>query len=916
MIATVVLTVFVGVGAASAQVAADAATGGTIAGVVLDAGSGDPIIEAGVEAVGTGTTARTDLDGKYRLVVPPGTYEVRVFAPLYQGTRLQGVTVASGKVSTADAVLSPTGQAGIEVVEVVAEADQAAEATQLVRRKKAAVVSDNISAEVIKKSTDSDASEIVQRAPAVTIKENKFIVVRGLNERYSSALLNGSRLPSTDPEKRAIPLDLFPGDFLDSISILKTYTPDLPGDFSGGLADVRLKEFPDQLTYSLGTSLSFNTETTFQRFDSYKGGGLDYFGFDQNVRSRPSLIPDDSIRAAPAAQLQAYGRSFKNIWDIDSSSAPPNYGLDFSVGNTIGDFGFNFSGLYETEHKFRTQIERQYLNAGTPDAPDIQLEDDFVFDISEFEVHLGGVFTSAYKLAPGHRLSFRSLYDRRVADEVMDGEGFNEQTGAPQSTTVFEYEQQTLAFGQLAGDHRFSLVDVEWRSAFSRTTQEKPDSRFQVRNNGVFSNESGGGTRAFSDLTEYLSDSALDVTVPFRTRLPGTDVWRGLAAKLKFGTAYAYRDRDSEIRRFRFRRVGAFDLSEPTETLLAPENIGPQGFQLSEETLPQDAFKATHEIAAGYAMLDLPLLRDRLRFVGGVRTEYSYIGLDTFDQITGVPSTVTKNNLDPLPGVNLIYTPLPDMNVRFGYSQSVSRPEFRELSPAVFPAARGFRAVVGNPDLEQSEIESVDLRWEWFFSPTELVSVSGFYKKIDRPIEQIVVVQGGNLADSFANADQADLYGFEFEGRKDFGFLHSALRALTLHTNVTYVQSDVTVPGGELQVQTETSRQLQGQAPFVVNAALEYAHDRWGTVRVLYNTVDRRIESVGAFGLSDIFFERRDQLDFVYVVSFEPWAGAPVKLKVAVENLLDDAYLFTQDGETQRQYDLGRKVSLGLSYTY
>jgi len=888
---------------------------GTITGIVLDAGTGDPIIEAGVEVIGAGKTVRTDLDGKYTVAVPPGVYEVRIFAPLYQGTRLQSVGVEAGKVRTADAVLSPAGEAGIEVVEVVAEAHKAAEATQLVRRKKAAVVSDNVSAEVIAKSTDSDAAEIVQRAPAVTVKDDKYIVVRGLNERYTTALLNGSRLPSTDPERRAIPLDLFPGDFVESISIVKTYTPDLPGDFSGGLAQVELKEFPEKLSYGIGTSTSFNTETTFQKFDGYKGGGLDYFGFDQNVRSLPSLIPDDNVRDRPAAQLQAFGRSFKNIWDVESTTAPPNYGIDFSVGNTIGDFGFNLAGLYETEHKFRRQIERQYLNAGTPDDPEISLEDDFVFDISEFEVHLGGVFTSAYRLAPGHRLTFRSLYDRRVTDEVKDGEGFNEQTGAPQSTTVFEYEQQTLAFGQLAGDHHFSVVDVEWRTAFARTTQEKPDSRFQVRNNGLFSNESGGGTRAFSDLTEYLSDSGVDVTIPFRTQLPGTDVWKGLAAKVKVGAAYAYRDRDSELRRFRFRRVGAFDVSLPTEDLLVPENIGPQGFQLVEETQPQDAFGATHEIAGAYGMVDLPLWRDRLRFVGGVRTEYSYITLDTFDQLSVAPRTVIKNDLDPLPGVNLIYTPMPDMNVRFGYSQSVARPEFRELSPAVFPAARGFRPTIGNPDLEQSEIESIDLRWEWFFSPTELVSLSGFYKKIDRPIEQIVLVQGGNLSDSFANAETATLMGFEFEGRKDFGFIAPPLRALTLHTNVTYVESDVDVPGGELQVQTSTNRPLQGQAPFVVNAALEYAHDRWGTFRLIYNTVDRRIESVGAFGLADIFHERRDQLDFVYLVGVDV-LGIPLKLKVAVENILDDDYLFTQEDQVQRQYDLGAKFALGVSYTY
>ncbi len=296
-----VFVALVPVGAVAQQAPAPAAGIGTIAGQVLDASSGDPIIEAGVEVIGTGKTARTDLDGKFTVKVPPGTYQVRFFAPLYTGARLDRIVVQPDKVTKADVTLSSGGQAGVEVVEVVADADKAAERTQLLRRQKAPVVSDNIAAETIKKSPDSDAAEVVARVPAVTVKDDKFVVVRGLGERYSSALLEGSRLPSSDPSKRVVPLDLFPADFIESISIVKTYTPDLPGDFSGGLADIRLVEFPEKLSYNLGVSTGGNTEATFQDFDTYKGGGFDYFGFDQNVRSLPSLIPDRNLGEGSAA---------------------------------------------------------------------------------------------------------------------------------------------------------------------------------------------------------------------------------------------------------------------------------------------------------------------------------------------------------------------------------------------------------------------------------------------------------------------------------------------------------------------------------------------------------------------------------------------------------------------------------------
>jgi hypothetical protein len=890
---------------------------GTIAGIVLDAATGDPLIDAGVEVVGTGRSARTDLDGRFSLRLPPGTYEVRFFAPLYQGARLPTVAVQAGKVARADATLQPAGEAGVEVVEVIAEADRAAEATQLLRRKKAPVISDNIAAETIKKSPDSDAAEVVQRVPAVTVKDDKFIFVRGLNERYSSALVEGSRLPSPDPDRRVVPLDLFPADFLESISVVKSYTPDLPGDFSGGLADIRLREFPDKLTAGAGVSIGGNTRATFQDFDTYKGGGFDYFGFDQNVRSLPSLIPDGNIRGATPAQAQAFGRSFKNIWETDEVSAPPNFGFTFNLGDTIGPVGLSLAGVYSTEYKVRPdQIERQYLNAGTPEEPQIRLGNDFTFDTSTFETRLGAVFTSAWQLAPRHRLTFRSLLNRNTTDEVAIGRGIGEQSGLFQESASLKFTQEELAFWQLAGEHRWSWIDVDWRTAFSRTKQDVPDNRFTFRTGGVFTNEGNGGTRAFGELEEFLTDSQVDFTIPFATALPFTDVWSGLPAKLKLGPAYAFRDRDSTLRVFRFNRVGALDTSLPFERIFAPENIGPQGLQFVEDTLPQNAFAATEEIAGGYAMVDLPIVRDRLRFIGGARAEYSYIVLDTFDPVANAPRTVIKKNLDPLPGANLVYALRDDMNLRFGWSRSVSRPEFRELSPAVFPAARGLRSVVGNPALVQADIESWDLRWEWFFSSAELVSLGGFYKTLDQPIEQVVITQGGSQSESFANAEDADLKGFEVEGRKHFGFASPALEGLSLVANVAYVDSEVRAgERGLAQVQTSDKRQLQGQAPFVVNAALEYAHERWGTARLLYNTAGARISNVGAFGLPDIFEERRDQLDLVYLTRIAPF-GTPLNFKLAVENILDDRYQLTQGDELAREYKTGVKFSFGVSYTY
>jgi len=388
---------------------------GTVTGIVIDKSSGEPIIEAGVEVVGEGKTVKTDLDGRFRIQLPPGSYELRMFAPLYQGLRLKGLVVKANQVTKADASLA-LAQGSTQVVEVIAQANKAAEATQLTLRKKSPVVSDTVSAEVIKKSPDSDAAKIVQRVPAVTIRDNKFVFVRGLGERYSSALLNGSRLPSTDPEKRVVPLDLFPADFLESLAILKSYTPDLPGDFSGGLVDIHLREFPEKFTFSTGLATGGNTQTTLQDFRTYRGGGLDYLGLGSNFRKLPEGVPDTAdFRRLSLSERDALGRSFKDIWNTHLEQAPPNSGANLAVGDTFGPFGFSLAGIYTTEYKtVNDRIERQFVNGG-PSNP-VALSSNFNVDDSIFETRLGGLLTTTYKLGDTGKLFFRSLIDRNTFD--------------------------------------------------------------------------------------------------------------------------------------------------------------------------------------------------------------------------------------------------------------------------------------------------------------------------------------------------------------------------------------------------------------------------------------------------------------------------------------------------------------------
>ncbi len=920
--------------ALSSQAAAqDASAEGTIAGTVIDAATAEPIIEAGVEIIGRPKKLRTDLDGNFSVKVPVGTYELRLFAPLYQGTRLRNVVVVAGKVARADASLKPEGEAAVETVEVVAEAAKAAEATQLLQRKQAPVVSDNISAQAIEKSPDSDAAEVVQRVPAVTIKDGKFIVVRGLGERFSSALLNGSRLPSTDPNKRVIPLDIFPADFIDALNIIKGYTPDLPGDFSGGLVDIQLREFPTQLSYSVGASMSSNTAITGHEFQTYKGSSGDYFGFGSKYRELPDTVPGTLPSTVPDGALaRGYASGFRNIWDVKTKTAPPNFGLDVSGGNTYGPLGISLAGSYSNEYKQQSnELATTFTNV---EQLDTGRGNAYVYDRSTFETNLGAVLTSGLKLSPDHQLSLRGLVNRKTTDETLVGSGEQAESnpGIIFSPTQLQYTEDQLGFGQLGGKHHLKWVDVDWRTALSQSTEDQPDTRlYSYRDTGEGAPEirSQGDDllRTFANLDEWLSDSAVDLTVPFKTQLPATDVWSGLAARFKTGVAYLYRDRNFDYRRFRFTNVPAnLDTLPSPEQILVPDNIGGPGFvRFGESSTGADSFQASQEIIGGYGMFDLPIVKDRLRVVAGARVEYSYILLNSATR-SDIPVKRPINDLDPLPAVNVIYSPRADMNVRYGFSQTVSRPEFRELTPTLFIVPGGERTLIGNPFLVSSNITSHDLRWEWFFSPLELASASVFYKELKDPIETVTAPLVSSVGDTFENAKDATLYGGELELRKDFGFLASrlegvrglgtvapALRNVTFQANASIVDSEVTLrPGG---IQTNNKRALQGQAPFVINASIEYADDTWGTTRLLYNTIDRQIVAAGADGLPDIYQERRDQLDVVWVGKFSPF-DTPIKTKLAVENLLNDPFHETQGGHTTSRYTTGIKFTVGVSYSF
>ncbi len=872
------------------------------------------------------------------------------------------IIVRTPRAIAEDPTSRAAGRRGVEVLEVTADVTESTEATQLLKRRMAPTVADSLGADAIAKTPDSDAAEVVTRVPAVTIKDDKFIIVRGLGERYSSALLNRSRLPSTDPNRRIVPLDIFPADLIESLAIIKTYTPDLPGDFSGGLVDITIAEPPATLTWGLGTTLGFNTATTFQDVDTYDGFPGDWFTLGDGPRDLPAAF--DIFPTNPQAsfspsttQMRALIGSLPLNWNVHGATAPPNVSLDGFVGTSWGPFGFNLAAAYG----WKFGVHRDEVAKAFSSTAEIEQNtgEQFVYDESTFETQLGAVLSTQYTLAPDHKLLGRALVNRQGIDFVQVGTGEDRDSlpGETQRATATQYTANQLGFGALEGLHHFRLLDVDWRASWAPSSQDIPDSKYYVywqQPPELAVNAPSAilpPQRTWATLSEFLQDYYVDVTVPFRTRLPFTSVWRGLPAQLKTGLNYTLRDRDFLYQDYRISgtAVSALDLTRPPDTLLVPRNFSVAG-PLLFNRLTYQPFSASQEIAAAYGMVELPLIEDRLRLLGGVRVEYSYIRTSgTAALVGGVESTI--NDLDPEPGVSLVYTPRDDMNIRAAFSRTVSRPEFRELTPIFFVSLPGTRTLIGNQDLVTSHVTNYDLRWEWFLSPLELLSVGFFYKALDKPIELVTAGDsGGQLYDTFVNYESASLWGIELEARKDFNFAVPYarrvpwLRAIAGHladlqvlANVSLIDSTTSetflLPAGCTDISNRSpvcgiapaggEQPLQGQSPYVINAALEYEDPRWGVFRLLYNTVGPTIVAKGTDFTRDdpggevpnIESQRRDQLDAVWLADVSLF-GVPFTTKFAVENILNDRFLETQGPKTTSRYRTGVTFSTGLSYRF
>ncbi|MDT8435863.1 MAG: TonB-dependent receptor [Gemmatimonadota bacterium] len=909
---------------------------GRIVGKVVDASTGRAIGTAQVVVTTTGRQVLTDLEGRFFLDrVPAGSHTVRASVLGYGPKEVTDVRVLAGQSTSLDISLAQTA-IEIEAITVTATMESGATASLLDRQRNAAAVTEAVGSQEIARSPDSDAAEVAARVSGVTVAEGRYVYIRGLGERYSQTSLNGSPIPSPEPEKEVVPLDLFPAEFIESLTTQKTYTPDRPGEFSGGSVDIVNRDFPSEFTWKLSLGSSVNTESQFQDgFLRYQGSGTDWLGIDDGARSVPGEVEDAGLGVGgtrlPAndpATVQAAGQAFARRlpqFAPTTKTNPANVDVGASIGDRTTlfgkDFGYFIAGNYgqkflqrqtEFERKWRAAaFDPQFADASSPNV-------DLAFERGMREVAWGGLANFSFLASPANQLDLQAMLNRNTDDEARLYTGPNrEDLGAETFSERLRFQERSLLWGQLSGKHELGGLNsrVDWRFAAARADREEPALRetvytrtFGTSEPFTLNGDTGESGRYFyTDLVDEDLSAGLDWTWDFG----GFES----PASLKVGGAWRDRTRDFAARRFRWNftsGITSLDDVIANGVIVGTAPRGPNELQLTDIVEAGDQYDADEQTVAGYAMFDVAL-GGRLRAVFGARIESYELDLTTPDGLGGAVPLSDLSETDVLPSLSLTYALGDAMNLRAAGSRTVDRPEFRELAPFQFTEASSLRQLRGNPDLVVADIWSADLKWEWFPRAGEVLSLGAFYKYLDRPIEQVFFAAASSLY-SFQNADDGYLAGLEASVRKRLDF-SDFWSHFTLGAGFSVIDSEVNVIAEGGFNPTNLSRSLQGQSPFTVNGSLLWMSAGGDTeLGLFYAVFGERIEAAGGSGVPDIELEPRHQIDFTLRQRLTP--AMSVKLKA--ENLLDEPFEWTQSANgitrTQRFYEVGQTFSVSLSY--
>lgn len=867
----------------------------------------EPLAGASVEIVGTRIGTTTNIEGRYTLSLEAGRkYEIKFSAVSYLAKIVNEVEVAAGLDNELNVILEIAAAENTGVT--VRSTSRRLESTNglLSLQKNNSALSSGIAADLIRRTPDKNTGEVLRRVSGTSIQDNKYVVIRGLSDRYNSAFINGAQLPSSEPDKKAFSFDVIPSQLIDNIIINKTATPDLTGEFAGGLVQVVTKDIPTRSQLIFGATLGFNTQSAFKDFVSNERGGTDWLGFSD--RSLPSAYPK---KYGQYNQLSTAGkidvsRSFRDdVYDEVSSTAGPIQQYNLTWANVIrGKNNGSFGSIIGVTYRNAKQ-----LYTATKFLPDY-------FDYSDaqnkYTVNWGAVANFAWTKG-NHKIAFKNLFNQMLDDNYYRRTGVSIDNIQDISLRSSVLNQRSLYTSQLEGTHQFFKgIKVSWNLNYSMNKKEQPDLRVQT-----YSRSQGGASeyslnlranntnRFFSDLEDHAFGYNASVAIPFRMG--------GKEQIMKIGGAATVRLRDFRAIILGYREPADGSLMElPYNQAFNHENFREDGFYFSTDLQnPSDKYFGVSAVSAGYLMFDNKL-GEKFRIVWGSRFENFEQVLKSNTLTSDKASIIDNNQFDVLPSLNLTFSPDRKTNIRLAASRTVARPEFREVAAFAFFDFEQLASVSGTPGLRRSSILNGDIRYEYYLRPGELLSLGAFYKNFTDPIELRLneASVGSRRQYEFQNAEKANLVGIEAEFRKSLGFISPSsewLNSLFFNGNVSMIFSKVSL--GNVNAAGEklpaTSRPLQGQSPYLINAGFQYDGEKGTHLSILYNRIGQRLSLVGNTTFFDIYEKPRDLVDFQVSQKILKNKG---EMKFTISDILGQSVVTYQNVNKAKVYNEGTDI--------
>ena len=920
---------------------------GRVEGRLISTDDGRPVPNARIFISGVSADVRSDPEGRFSAEAPAGQRSVSVLHSGFNTLTRDNIEVTEGGTASLELELTPAGTEMPEFV-VIAPYISGSLASVLAERRESEGVTDVLSAEQISRAGDSDAAGALKRVTGLTLVGGQYIYVRGLGERYSSVVLNDATIPSPDPTRRVVPLTLFPTDVIEAVVVQKTAAANLPGEFGGGTVQLRTVSFPPELTAKLSVNVGHRDNTTGADGLAYEGSDTDWLGIDDGARDLP-----DSLAQAIAGGVYLRPRSFtnpdgftpdeieefgedlaaKSSYDVLQKTVPPNFGLAGSFGNSY-DFGggqrWGFLTAFKYDNKWANLSEiRREFSAVAGGGLQLADEVDVLRTLNYIEA---GMFANVgVEFANDQKIGVNAMLLRQTEDETKISDGVEDSQVLRRYQ--FRWVENELLSYQAVGSHSLPLEDwtLAWQYTDATAIREEPNTRSYRRDDddgdGVYtvSTRSDSNDQTWSDLEDKLRHWSVDSTLPLKFGRHALAVSGGLGD--------LERDRAASIRTFSFQGRVPNDLRTLSYSeLYTDEYIDPAILQLRESTRATDTYTATQTLDSRFLNLDLSLFDEKYRISAGVREEDNHQQVVTADLSNpNAPPVIGEiDQVDRLPSAAVTWAYSPSAQVRAAYAESVNRPDFREMAPAPYLDPLLDLITVGNPDLVTADLKNYDLRWEYYFSPSESFSIAGFYKEFANPIEKTFSSGGSAKIITLQNALAAELTGVEVDYSRSLGWIEDFdwldwladfewgfigpfnWEHYILGFNYAWIESSVEIDTS-LTTQTNPDRPLQGQSPWVVNFQFGYYNPDSSTEwTLLYNEFGERITQAGVLGQPDMYEQPFPQLDFVYKRRFvEDWRFA-LKLK----NLLDPDVEYTQGQETTRIFKLGREVSLELEWAF